>query len=58
MHLIDGMGHNDVFFFTKEMYKLAEKFIDKYCPINKNKENDFLDLDKSFYYYHDDDDLK
>ena len=46
------------FFFTKEMYKLAEKFIDKYCPINKNKENDFLDLDKSFYYYHDDDDLK
>ena len=58
LHLIDGMGHNDVYFFTKEMYKLAEKFIDKYCPINKNKENDFLDLDKSFYYYHDDDDLK
>ena len=51
LHLIDGMGHNDVFFYEDEMSELAQKFIDKYCPFNKNQENEFLDLDKKFYYY-------
>ena len=51
--LIDDMGHNNVFYFQKEMEELAEKFIGKYCPFDKNQENDFLDLDKNFYYYKD-----
>ena len=43
--------NNDVFFYEDEMSELAQKFIDKYCPFNKNQENEFLDLDKKFYYH-------
>ena len=51
LHLIDRMGHNNVYYFLEEMSKLAHKFIDKYCPFDKNQEKVFLDLDKKFYYY-------
>ena len=50
LHSIDNMGHNDVIFYRNEMKELAEKFIEKYCPFEQNKENISLDLDKSFYY--------
>ena len=50
------MDHNYFFFFLKEMNELAKKFIEKYCPFNESKENDFLDLDKKYYYYHDNND--
>ena len=56
LHLIDGMDHNNILFFLKEMIELAKKFIEKYCPFKESKENDFLDLDQKFYYYHDSND--
>ena len=56
LHLIDGMDHNNILFFLKEMNELAKKFIEKYCPFKESKENDFLDLDQKFYYYHDNND--
>ena len=49
LHLIDGMEHNDVINHRDEMKPIAEKFIEKYCPFEDNKENISLDLDKSFY---------
>ena len=51
LHLIDRMGHNDVFNYQKEMWAIADKFIDKYCPFDPNTKKDVLELDKSFYYY-------
>ena len=50
LHFIDNMGHNDIFFYHKEMKDLAQKFIDKYCPFEQNDENISLDLDGKFYY--------
>ena len=44
------MGHNDVIFYINEMKGLVEKFIEKYCPFEQNKENISLDLDNNFYY--------
>ena len=49
LHLIDGMDHNNVINYRDEMKPIAEKFIEKYCPFEENKENITLDLDKSFY---------
>ena len=50
LHFIDGMGHNDVFYYLKEMFELANKFIAKYCQVNKINENDSLELERKFYY--------
>ena len=55
LYLIENMGHNNVLFFREEMYELAEKFINKYCPFDKNKDNISLDLDKGFFNYISDD---
>ena len=55
LHFIDNMGHNDIFFYHKEMKDLAQKFIDKYCPFEQNDENISLDLDGKFYYKDDND---
>ena len=55
LHFIDNMGHNDIFFYHKEMKDLAQKFIDKYCPFEQNDENISLDLDGKFYYKNDND---
>ena len=53
LHLIDLMGHNDVFHYLDEMFNIAKKFIEKYCPLEKKQGNESLglDLDKSYYYY-------
>ena len=52
LHLIDNMGHNDVYYYVKPMLKLAKEFIDKFCPINNgvSQDNTQLDFDKNLYY--------
>ena len=51
LHLIDDMGHNDIFYFTKKMNKLAKKFIEAYCPMNEPGNNESeLDLDQIYYH--------
>ena len=54
LYILDNMGHNDFFEYIKDMKNLADNFIEKYCPFDKNQNNYSLDLDKRFYYYNDD----
>ena len=52
IHLIDYMGHNDVYYYKEPMFELAKKFIDKFCPLNNgvNQDNTCCDFDKNLYY--------
>ena len=51
LHMIDDMGHNDVYYYSKKMFSLAKQFINKYCPMDElNKDECELDLDKKYYY--------
>lgn len=55
IHLIDKMGHNDVFNFYNIMLELAKKFIDKFCPFDNevNQVDSLVDFDKNLYYFSD-----
>ena len=51
LHLIEGMGHNDIFSYLEEMEKLIKEFIKKFCPMDEsNNDESELDLDKKYFY--------
>ena len=53
--LIDGMGHNDIYYYLDEIMEYALIFIKKFSLFNfsDNENENSLDLDKKFYYFND-----
>ena len=53
--LIDGMGHNDIYYYIDEILEIVVIFIKKFYLFNfsDNENENSLDLDKKFYYFND-----
>jgi esterase/lipase len=53
--LIDGMGHNDIYYYIDEILEIVVIFIKKFSLFNfsDNENENSLDLDKKFYHFND-----